>query len=155
MGQRSSDAVVKNATTMSSKEECVLNKKCRSSYEGAKDAQIAGGVCKRHGPANSQTLLYISKSAQTKQVKWGGVLGRGIGQMMQYRRMKRSLEACDESTAFESYLQLKPYPISMLLELTAEKRRRKECFRKGDVLSQEIVACLGGGMIFWDRSSSK
>ena len=72
MGQRSSDAVLKNATTMSSKEECVLNMECRSSYEGAKDAQIAGGgVCKRHGPTHSQTVQYISKSYKPSQVGWG------------------------------------------------------------------------------------
>jgi len=44
--------------------------------------------------------------------------------------MKRSLEVCDEPTAFESDLQLKPYPISVLLELTAEKRRRKEMLQE-------------------------
>eukprot|EP00984_Skeletonema_dohrnii_P003043 scaffold1022_cov115-Skeletonema_dohrnii-CCMP3373.AAC.3 len=36
---------------------------------------IAGGVCKRHGPANSQSVLCISKSVQPSQ---GGDVGKGI-----------------------------------------------------------------------------
>eukprot|EP00984_Skeletonema_dohrnii_P033241 scaffold29160_cov78-Skeletonema_dohrnii-CCMP3373.AAC.1 len=129
MGQRSSDAVVKNAPIMPSMEECVLNMECRSSYEGAKDAQIAGGgVCKRHGPTHSQTVIdcavYIEE-LQTKQ-------SSGVGSATQTLPNQRASRAD-----------------------SGEKKKEGNASGKVTVLSQEIVACLGGGMIFWDSSSTK
>jgi len=53
-------------------------------------------------------------------------------------------------------MQLKPYPIGVLLELTAEKRRRKECFRKGDSPQRNCSLSLEEDEdIFWDRASTE
>jgi len=38
---------------------------------------------------------------------------------------------------------------------SGEKKKEGNASGKVTVLSQEIVACLGGGMIFWDSSSTK
>ena len=58
------------------------------------------------------------------------------------------MELCDESTALESDLATQSLPNQLLLELMAEKKK-EGVLQKGDSPQQEIVACLGGGMMIF------